>query len=541
MTRLCTAVLVFVAVSAVGGTVIALAVGGLSPGVGAVALLIGMLVGALAFARTPRDVALPPGAWDWLMLAVFALASLRAFLWLIYPTGDTWKVLSPNNLGDMALHLHFIRYFASGVPFWPESPILAGVPLTYPIGSDFFNSLLLTVGVPVERGLIWCGLVGSFLTACLLWRWGRAFGIAALLFNGGIAGFAIMTTGLFDDFQSKLAWKNLFLSMFVTQRGLLFALPAGLLLFSSWRREAAGGPPLIPRWVQGILYVSLPLFSVHAFLFASVLAAILFLLQPPLRRPLFLMVAAAFVPASFLVWLVTGKFAAASSGLRWLPGWMQDGVFFWILNFGVALPLLAILAFRGLRDVEARPFVAASFLTFAACFLFAFAPWEWDNTKLLVWAWLVAAPWLWSLVLEPLPGWIRTGLCVLLFFSGAVSLVGGLDGRHGYALAKRSELALAAETLAPVRPGERIIVTPDYNHPAILLGHPVFCGYEGHLWSHGLPYRDKWNALLDVLRLEEGWFLRAKALEADWIYLDGPPPTLLRLGEPTDTPALPGP
>lgn len=541
MIRLCTGLLLFVATSAVSGTLLALLLGGLSPAIGLVSLLVGALVGCLGARSTPRDVTLPPDAWDWTLLAVFALASLRAFLWLIYPAGDTWRVLSPNNLGDMALHLHFIRYFASGIPFWPESPILAGVPLTYPIGTDFFNSLLLVVGVPVERGLIWCGLGGAFLTGFFLWRWGRAFGLAALLFNGGIAGFAFFASGVLDDFQSKLAWKNLFLSMFVTQRGLLFALPAGLLLCTTWRREAGGGQPVVPRWIQGILYASLPLFSIHAFLFLSILAAVLFLLTPALRRPLFLLVSACFVPATWLVWLVTGKFAAASSGIRWLPGWMQDGAFFWLLNFGVSLPLLLFLFLRALRDAGARPFVLTSAVTFAACFLFAFAPWEWDNMKLLVWAWLIAAPWLWSLVLDPLPPVVKSGLCALLFFSGAVSLIGGLDGRHGYTLAKRSELAAAAETLAPVQPGERVLITPDYNHPAILLGHPVFCGYEGHLWSHGLDYRQKWAALQDVLTLREGWYTTARGLGVDWVYLDGPPASLVRTSDSTDKPGPPGP
>ena len=44
--------------------------------------------------------------------SIFALVSLRAFLWLVFVEGDTIKVLSPNNLGDLALHLTYIRYLA---------------------------------------------------------------------------------------------------------------------------------------------------------------------------------------------------------------------------------------------------------------------------------------------------------------------------------------------------------------------------------------------------------------------------------------------
>jgi hypothetical protein len=85
------------------------------------------------------------------------------------------KVLSPNNLGDLALHLTYIEQMASGVAFWPENPIYAGGTLTYPIGVDLINSLLLLVGVDVLRGLIWVGSRLRLHRHCLvaLGRWLR--------------------------------------------------------------------------------------------------------------------------------------------------------------------------------------------------------------------------------------------------------------------------------------------------------------------------------------------------------------------------------
>ncbi|MFZ4681483.1 MAG: hypothetical protein ACOYMS_03185, partial [Terrimicrobiaceae bacterium] len=78
------------------------------------ALAVGAFVGFAAW-RSTTDIAKPrAGLWDWIALTAFALVSLRAFLWLIYVRGNEICVLSPNNLGDMSLHLNFIRYFASG-------------------------------------------------------------------------------------------------------------------------------------------------------------------------------------------------------------------------------------------------------------------------------------------------------------------------------------------------------------------------------------------------------------------------------------------
>jgi hypothetical protein len=322
--------------------------------------------------------------------------------------------------------------------------------------------------------------------------------------------------------------------MFVTQRGLLYALPCGLLLLRAWRddffREGSG----LPRSVQFFLYATMPFFSVHAFLFLSFALATIFIFTPKSRVRLLIFVALAVAPATVAIWLVTGGFSA-SSGLRWLPGWMQgDGGWkFWAMNFGISLPLLGWLfckaAVRG--DAESRAFCLLSVGVFFLCSLVAFAPWEWDNTKLLIWAWLVATPFLWSRVLEPLAPILREALCVALFFTGAVSLMAGLDGRHGYELAKKSELATARMTLRDVPPGTRIAVDPTFNHPVILLGYPVVCGYDGHLWSHGLAYQEPLAKLRSVMRKESGWLDTAAGLGAEWIYFCGPTPVLQRVND----------
>ena len=522
--RIMTGLIVLVAVavsSAIGWAFVA---GGLSATGAHLAFALGAAAGFVTAMFIQEETSPPPTAWEVLLLILFALASLRAFIWLIYAVGDEWRVLSPNNLGDISIHLQFIRYLASGTPFWPESPILSGSPLVYPLGMDLWNSLLLLEGLPVERGLIWTGLLGSALTVWALWRWGGAFTIAAFLFNGGIAGFAFFSTWKIMDFQSELAWKNLFLSMFVTQRGLLYALPCGLLLLRAWKEDFFGNGSGIPRAVQFLLYVTMPLFSAHAFLVLSLILAGIFIFQPTSRRALFTFVGAALIPASGLMYLITGGFSSAS-GLRWLPGWMQadGGLFFWILNFGITLPLLLILlvmvAIRG--DSRSRSFCFPALGIFAICFLFAFAPWEWDNTKMLIWAWLVCAPFLWQRLFAPLPQIFRFILCVVLFSSGALSLIGGLDGRHGYKLINRSELAATEIALQDVPRGSRIAIDPDFNNPVMLLGWPVSCGYEGHLWSHGLDYKAQWLKLQNVLSSRPGWKCDADDLNTQWVFRKG--------------------
>jgi hypothetical protein len=326
---------------------------------------------------------------------------------------------------------------------------------------------------------------------------------------------------MFDDFQKELVWKNLFLSMLVTQRGLLFALPAGLVLLAAWRdRFFRDNRNVPPPWIQWLLYATMPLFNLHAFLFLSAVLGVIFLAQPSARKPLLTLAGAAFVPATILVVLVTGRFSAHTN-TRWLPGWIMEkgGWMNWITDFGIMPPLvLALAVLLVVRPrAEARCFVGPAIGVFVLCCLVALAPWPWDNMKLMMWSWIVVAPYLWTELLAPLPMPPRAALCFLLFFSGAVSLAGGLDRRHGYGLARRSELAAWAQATEGIPRVQRFACPPEYNHPLILLGRKVACGYDGHLFSHGLDYHAQWEALHKAMRGETSWAAVAPELQVQWL------------------------
>ena len=102
--------------------------GGLNPRAPALRSTAGMLVAAFALWQSRRATIRwsRAGAWEWAAIVALRAGFARAFLWLVFVDGDTIKVLSPNNLGDLALHITYIRNLASGAPFWPENPIFAG-------------------------------------------------------------------------------------------------------------------------------------------------------------------------------------------------------------------------------------------------------------------------------------------------------------------------------------------------------------------------------------------------------------------------------
>jgi hypothetical protein len=386
--------------------------GGLTPDAAAIALAGGALVGLVAWWRGRRDPHKleTPRGWGWVPVILGALFALRAFLWLIWSQGDEVRVLSPNNLGDMSLHLTFIEYFANGVPFWPDSPIFSNGRTSYAVGMDLFNSLLTLAGIDTMRGLVWVGLAGAILTGFALWRWGGPFTLMGFLCIGGLLGFAALARPegqFFQDYPGWMvfdwAWKSLPLALFVTQRGFLFALPAGLLLLSSWRtRFFRGGDGWrLPFLGELLLYAAMPIFHVHTFLALSFLLGAFYLCHPGARWKLATLVGAALIPATVLMWFTTGMgqsnplpmwgnmtdiehppMRPPSKILGWQPGWMVNektnwdawnalsqgqleplaphGRFlcFWLGNFGLWPFVTGALALTLLRLIARRPIPA---------------------------------------------------------------------------------------------------------------------------------------------------------------------------------------
>ncbi|MEO8044695.1 MAG: hypothetical protein ABI674_07290, partial [Spartobacteria bacterium] len=433
---------------------------------------------------------------------------------------------------------------------------------------------LLLRDIDLVRVLVWTGLLGSAATFYGFYRWGGAFGVAGFLFNGGLAGFAFLRTHNFIDYQAeRIAWKSIPLTMFVTQRGLLYAIPVGLLLLLHWRRKYYPVTPneapnerrgFLPWWVEWSLYATMPFYHVHTFLALSIVLAFWLLIGTwEMRKQIAILLAAAFVPATLIVRMITDHFQAKSI-LAWAPGWLQSdpgfstsAVSFWVDNFGLTLPAMIALvgivvwqmwkkwqlaqrppspASEGVepeaeKTLEPQPrkhrFQISPPFAFvipaAAIFLFALfvktAPWGWDNTKLIIWAYFICLPFLWSELLTKTPWPVRAGVCFCLFFSGFVSLFGGLTvGRPGFDIANRIELEAIATVVRKVPIKERFAAFPTYNHPLLLDGRKVVLGYGGHLWTQGFDYAPTLQQLNRLMLGAPDWQERARELHARYLF-----------------------
>src|SRR6266571_4973026 len=631
-----TAVLTFVNLSVISGLLLGMAGKGLNTLTAALALVCGAAFAVAAFLGTSdpagrEKTANPPEperksrnatesqpntgiraalmryrrVWFWAMAVFFAMFAVRSFCWLFYIDGSDYKIQSPNNLGDLSLHLTLIKTFANGVPLWPDNPIYVFSKLRYPAGIDLFNALLSLVHVDLITGLVWVGLVASAATFYGFYRWGGSFAVAGFLFNGGIAGFQFFKTWKFLDYQGTaadiahrpIAWKSIALSMFVTQRGWLYAIPAALVEVRGNRK----GP--LPFWVALALYASMPLFNLHTFIALTVVLVFVLILErpseinfivdltrnegisglgrlishpriwpeifrgAPIRRHAAAMLTIALIPASFFVWLVTDHFRAASV-LQWHPGWAQDsqefaapffrmggaanfgsstmfgsllqktwnGVIspffqFWLTNFGLWIPLaLGLLGLIGWRIWKSRwrwgnrppadiAFVLPAVLIFGIGYFFKTAPWEWDNLKLMVWGYFLILPFLWSDILGRWAFPERAAICIALFGSGFVTLLGGLSAGHpGFGLIERARLDYAGAAMRPLPTEARFAAYPTFNCPVLLQGRKAVAGYPGHLWTEGFDYTEVNNRLTALMNGAANWREAAQSLGVRYIF-----------------------
>ncbi len=148
------------------------------------------------------------------------------------------------------------------------------------------------------------------------------------------------------------------------------------------------------------------------------------------------------------------------------------------------------------------------------------APWEWDNTKVMLWCYLLTLPAIESLVLARLRLPLRSLVRLRASSSRAPSAL--RPGRGGAGPVSRSwtsqEYQGVCAALAGVGPDERVATVQVHNHPVALCGHALVAGYAGHLWSHGLDAGRVEAELARLLSGDDDWQTLARHLHARYLF-----------------------
>jgi hypothetical protein len=198
----------------------------------------------------------------------------------------------------------------------------------------------------------------------------------------------------------------------------------------------------------------------------------------------------------------------------------EGALVFLLLNFGLFLPVTLLALWVAVRERrrEALLLLVPALAVFAALFLVKLAPWEWDNTKVMLWCYVMVLPAVWDLALGRMRRWPRALLLVGLLFSGAACVLAASVGRGPWL--QVLDLREYDAVCAALREVEttRVATAPTFNHPVALCGRPIVAGYPGHLWSHGLDSGAAEKGLARLMRGEPGWREEARALGASHLY-----------------------
>jgi hypothetical protein len=517
--------------------------GGIGPLTAAVSLLLGALMGrrhAGYFAESHPDWrfgAFSKGRSMTLEISLFAIvlyAGVRHFVWLFFRVDHSWSTLAINNFGDLPLHVNYIRAFAQGVPFPPPNPSYATELLRYPLGSDLYNALWETLGVRMSAHLAVVGILALVASLIFLRSFGGWWAVGAFFLSGGIMGWQIFQGAQITNFHQAVEWKNLFLAVFVTQRGMLWALPVGLMLLVSVSQHFSGKTRLDKKQMTalGLLWAALPLFHLHAFVVVSVMmAGIAFAYGgvPGVKGLLLSRMAfIAYLPATYLI-LFSTDFLRKSGVVHLNWGWSApegELAAFLFVNFGpwLLLPLSIAAGLWKLKRKDLWVEFAVYSVLLVTFFNVMLAPWSWDNIKVLLWpylgfarlGWLVLDPWL-----DRFGGVLaRAIVAMTLFFSGFSVLSWSLQDHQARitGLYRTIDLASTQGALDGIPVDAVFVAHGSHNHPLTYFGRLRVLGYEGHLWSHGIKSAAVTAKVQDVIEGRGNWLETAASLGITHIF-----------------------
>ena len=488
-----------------------------------------------------QSIALP------ISIAVIGIVAGYLFLRALHVTPEGWMAQYNNTWSDWSFHSSYATAFAYGHNLPPQDPIFSGTPFRYPFAPDFASALLLAGGWSIPAALVWPSWAMTMLALAGLILWARRLtgsvtvGVIAVTLTllGGGLGFWFFFgdaahLGLLHalahipqtydryDPPTNIQWYNPILSYWLPQRSFVFGAaifltvmllltPAALAtpmgrwretiaqVRGSWRHWSLKSTP-VAFLTAGALAGLLPLFHVHSLLALGIVTLAWAILFPrPAWIGFFAVMFLLAVPR--LLMAVPGDAGAPPEHQypRMLIGWLSGGDFpawFWLKNTGLFWPLLLAallspLALRGRARLLLAPFV----LVFLAGNLVKFQPWDWDNTKVLVFWYLGSAVAVGALLLRiwraGIAGALGAGVIwVSLVASGVLSMLQYLPPQGPSFVWFSAEEVRLAESVRAMTPPRSVFVTGERpnNLVADLAGRPVLMSYPGWLWSYGINY-----------------------------------------------------
>lgn len=202
------------------------------------------------------------------------------------------------------------------------------------------------------------------------------------------------------------------------------------------------------------------------------------------------------VVASMLLLPQLTLFQSLTHRPEFAPGWLKKNDsfwWFWFKNTGLFVPIAIIGFIKAKLNRHATIFVVASSVLFILPNILSFAPWAYDNLKILTYWYLIwsilAAVGLYNISKIKYVGELVAGLLfITLTFSGILEVSRLLDrSRTQLTLWSKSDQKLAEAVKQITDPMGVFLTAPVHDHPVVsLAGRKTIIGYPGNSWSWGL-------------------------------------------------------
>lgn len=477
----------------------------------------------------------------------------------VWQTAEGLFTGGSQNLGDMPFHLGAIFSFTEGNNFPPENPSWSGAKFTYPFIADLVSAAAVKLGVSISAAINVLNIAWAFSLLVVLERFvfrvtdsliAARVAPALLFFSGGLGflwflqdvsasgkGLTDMLWQLPGDYTigEKFRWGNPMVVLFITQRSLLLGMPLTIVVLHQLRKyfslppeQHTGAknlldPALLAAFTIGAAAGLLPLIHLHSLFVLFVVTGFLFLFRlDQWRRWLAFGFGVSVVAVPILIWSLTGSATDSSKFFGWHFGWDKrndDIVSFWLKNTGLTIPLILAAVLYAAHLLNRKPgedtkaskqmsaderrrlklmllFYVPFFALFVISNVYKFAPWEWDNIKILIY-WLIGSLPLIGFLLSEIwrqgtGGKAAAGALVfLLCASGALDVWRTASGQIKMRVFDADAIRIADQIRSKTGPKALFLNAPTYNSAVVLSGRRSLMRYSGHLNSHGINHMER--------------------------------------------------
>jgi hypothetical protein len=384
-------------------------------------------------------------------------------------------------------------------------------------------------------------------------------------------------------------WGNAVTSLLVPQRGFLLGIPLVAIVITQWWQAMNAGPeqggkgkaqkakskesgakpkdggadategsrftpgslplalsslPFRRMLAAGAVAALLPLVHAHSFVVVMGVGGVLALINFRQWRPwlAFFVVALAFAGPQML-WSTHGSAVSTRAFIGFEFGWghgEENFFLFWLKNTGIFIPLLIAALLWKPDDYLVSRKLLLFYLPFTLCFiipnLIKFAPWIWDNIKILFYWWIASAPLLALLLARLWEGKIVSRMIAAALFM-VLTLAGGLDvfalvTRQGeYQEFDRQGVIFADQIRQQTPPHATILHAPIHNTPVFLTGRRSVMGYPGHIWTHGIDSGPREGEIRRIYAGEPDALALLAKYRVDYVVVDPQERSLMKVND----------